>query len=127
MEENLPPREEGSPGIPCPQEHGMSLGPTVLQRLQVPNSQDPKWEVTQVPPRHWEMRPSPAPEATGGHPPALTSRVSQEGCLKTELGDLCCHSNREGSQEWRHPAVRRIPKGEKYLAQSSRNCSIEKH
>ena len=77
----------------------MSLGLTDLQHLQVCNSQDQSGRC-QVPLERWEMRPRPAPEATGGHPSALTSRVSQEGCLKTELGGLCCHSNREGSQGW---------------------------
>ena len=94
MEENLPPREEG------PQEHGMPLGPAVLQHLQVPNSHGQSGRC-RVPLEHWEKRQCPAPEATGGHPSILTCRVSQEkGCLKTELGDLCCRSNREGSQGW---------------------------
>lgn len=88
------------PRNPCSQEHGMSLEPTILQHLQVPSSQDQSGRC-QVPLEHWERRQCPAPEATGGHPSALTNRVSQEkGCLKTELGDLCCHSNREGSQGW---------------------------
>lgn len=107
----------------------MSLGPTVLQHLQVPNSQGQSGRC-RVPLEHWERRQCPAPEATGGHPSVLACRVSQEkGCLKTELGDLCCHSNREGSQGWQASCSGKdaSPEGRNILSRVPVTAPIEKH